>query len=241
MQESSGNPSALAGREATALPPKIAANLTFHGIGKPPTDVSDAERALWLSRPRFEAMIELAAATRDLSLVLTFDDGNESDVTFALPALVQRGLRACFFLPAGRLDQGGYLASDEVRTLVASGMTIGTHGMHHRPWRRLSDADLHEELVTARTILEDVSASVITEASCPFGAYNRRVLGRLRTLGYTRVYTSDGGTTRSDAWLQPRVSVRATDTPEGLFHSLCNQPLQSRLIRRSKGIVKRWV
>lgn len=241
MQKKCEETSALAGQSAAGAHRETAANLTFHGIGKPPPRVADSEHALWLSRPQFEAMLDFAATGQDLRLTLTFDDGNESDVTIALPALMRRGLTARFFLPAGRLDQSGYVTSADVRTLVTSGMTIGTHGMHHRPWRRLSDADLDEELIAARKRLEQVSASVITEASCPFGAYNRHVLKRLRSLGYTRVYTSDGGTARADAWLQPRLSIRTTDTPEVVYRSLCNQPLRSRLIRRSKGVVKRWI
>jgi hypothetical protein len=44
--------------------------------------------------------------------------------------------------------------------------------------------------------------------SLPFGAYDRRVLARLRQAGATRVYTSDGGGTRRDDWLQARTELR---------------------------------
>jgi hypothetical protein len=42
----------------------------------------------------------------------------------------------------------------------------------------------------------------------PFGAYDRRLLERLRTAGVAGVYSSDGGTAREGAWLQGRNSLR---------------------------------
>ena len=50
--------------------------------------------------------------------------------------------------------------------------------MLHRPWRELGDSALHEELVDAKRILEDVVGRPVTEAACPFGSYDRRVLRR---------------------------------------------------------------
>jgi peptidoglycan/xylan/chitin deacetylase (PgdA/CDA1 family) len=66
-------------------------------------------------------------------------------------------------------------------------MVIGTHGMRHQRWTDLDDKGLQEELVYARTRLEQISGRFITEAACPFGSYNRRVLTALREQGYNSV------------------------------------------------------
>ena len=87
---------------------------------------------------------------------ITFDDGNASDVVHALPALRERGLTATFFVVAGRLGIPGFLDEAGVRELAAAGMTIGCHGMRHRPWRTLDEPSLDEELVGARTMLEAI-------------------------------------------------------------------------------------
>jgi len=78
-----------------------------------------------------------------------FDDSNRSDVDIALPALLERGMRATFFVLAGRLDDPAHLDDSDLRRLVAAGMGIGSHGMRHRDWRRLDDAELDDELVTS--------------------------------------------------------------------------------------------
>jgi hypothetical protein len=52
----------------------------------------------------------------------------------------------------------------------------------------------------------------VQEAACPFGSYDRRVLGSLRNLGYERIFTSDEGPALAEALIQPRNTiVRAHD------------------------------
>ena len=88
-------------------------------------------------------------------------------------------------------------------------MTIGCHGMRHRAWRGLDDAALREELVDAKADARGASsARPVTQAACPFGSYDRRVLRALRGAGYRHVYTSDRGTAAPGDWLQARNSVR---------------------------------
>jgi peptidoglycan/xylan/chitin deacetylase (PgdA/CDA1 family) len=172
---------------------------------------------------------------------ITFDDGNASDLEHALPALVDRGLHATFFVVAGRLGMRGFLDAAGVRTLAGAGMAIGCHGMRHRPWRTLDDGALREELVDARRRLEEVVRRPVTHAGCPFGSYDRRVLGHLRRYGYERVYTSDRGSAPAEAWLQPRNSVGPGDDA-GVLDAIA--AVDGRAIpalrRRARLAVKRW-
>ena len=62
--------------------------------------------------------------------------------------------------------------------------------------------------VAAGDLLEDLAVRPVTVASIPFGSYDRHVLRRLREAGFTRVYSSDGGSARTDAWFQARTSLR---------------------------------
>jgi peptidoglycan/xylan/chitin deacetylase (PgdA/CDA1 family) len=213
-------------------------NLTFHGIGTPPHRLEPSEAKVWISRDRFAETLDAAAGRSDVRI--SFDDGNRSDVEIALPALVEKGMTATFFVLAGRLDAPGYVDPDDVRTLIRCGMTVGSHGMHHRDWRRLSDAELDEELGTARTRLADIAAAPVTAASVPFGSYDRRVLARLRRDGhFTRVYTSDGGVARAGAWLQPRTSL--TDEDASSVPRLdASRGRMRAAVPQVKRLVKRW-
>ena len=119
-------------------------------------------------------------------------------------------------------------------------MTVGTHGMDHRPWRRLSASDSDRELVQARATIADVVGRPVDEAAVPFGAYDRRLLAELRRLGYATVHTSDGSVAQSNAWLQPRLSVAATDTAETLGMRLLVPPSRFQLAQAAvKGRLKR--
>jgi peptidoglycan/xylan/chitin deacetylase (PgdA/CDA1 family) len=154
----------------------------------------------------------------------------------ALPELRHRGLAARFFVVADRLDSPGYLTGDEMRELSDAGMAIGSHGFHHSSWRRLGDGELGDDLERARSTLESVLARPVTEASCPFGEYDRRVLRQLRRLGHERVYTSDGGRARAGAWLQARNTVTAGWEPTAAGFASYER---ARLLRNAKRVVKR--
>jgi peptidoglycan/xylan/chitin deacetylase (PgdA/CDA1 family) len=180
-----------------------------------------------------------SAVGRD-DLRITFDDGNASDVEHALPALRERGLRATFFVVAGRLGKPGYLAASDVRALADAGMGIGSHGMRHVPWRGLDDAALRDELVDAKLLLEEVVERPVAEAACPFGSYDRRVLGMLRRSGYVAVYTSDRGASHPGDWIQPRNTVHHSDTGSVLAEIYRAKPRSRSAVQHAKRIVKRW-
>lgn len=189
-------------------------NLTFHGIGEPPGTLDADEVPYWAGEEAFTHILDLAARRPDVRL--SFDDGNDSDVEIALPALRARGLRATFFVLVGRLDERGSLSREGVRELARAGMTIGSHGLHHRSWPDLDAHALDEELCGSRAILGEVLGRAPTDASCPFGRYDRSVLSAVRRAGYARAFTSDGGRARPGMRLQPRTSVRRSDGPGDL-------------------------
>jgi peptidoglycan/xylan/chitin deacetylase (PgdA/CDA1 family) len=208
-------------------------NLCFHGIGAPERELEADEDQFWVEPERFEALLDAAGELEDVRL--TFDDGNRSDVAVALPALMERGLTASFFVVAGRLEEPGSLSGDDVGALAGAGMTIGTHGLRHRPWRSLDESGYREELDEARTILASTAGAPIDEAACPFGAYDRRTLRALRKRGYTRVYTVDRRPAAPQDWLQARYVIRRDDTPETL-RAFGNDSL----LLAAKTAAKRW-
>ena len=216
-----------------------AINLTFHGVGERERDAEPGEARTWLDLESFSAVLDSAVGRPRVHI--SFDDGNASDVIHGLPALLSRGLRATFFVVAGRLDTPGFLDDGGVRTLAEAGMTIGCHGMRHRRWRGLGDEALREELVDARKILESVVRRPVTEAACPFGSYDRRVLGFLRRSGYRHVYTSDRGTSHPHAWLQPRNSVQRGEGAAVVDEILSSEGSAPRaLVRQLRLSAKRW-
>jgi peptidoglycan/xylan/chitin deacetylase (PgdA/CDA1 family) len=215
-------------------------NLCFHGIGTPGRELEPDEDLFWIAEEQFNEFLDVIS--RFQAVRITFDDGNASDAAIALPALRTRNLVATFFVIYGRLGQDGSLSPGDVRSLVNEGMSVGSHGFLHRPWRSASDAELHEELVDAANGIASVTGEPVVQAACPFGSYDRRVLSALKRANYQRVYTVDDDCARRDAWLQARYTVRATDSPAALERRLLapRGDALSATIRSGKSFVKRW-
>jgi peptidoglycan/xylan/chitin deacetylase (PgdA/CDA1 family) len=215
-------------------------NLCFHGIGTPGRELEPDEENFWVEPAQFKEILDVIV--RYPAVRITFDDGNMSDVELALPELRRRNLTAVFFVVSGRLGQPGSLAAADLRNLLQSGMTIGSHGMMHRPWRTASAQELHEELTGAQEAIAQASGQPVSQVACPFGSYDRRVLNAIRHRGFSRVYTVDGGPARSDAWLQSRYTVRAYDMPRDIERR-AQSPRGKTLahaVQVSKSLVKRW-
>lgn len=217
-------------------------NINIHGIGpRPARHLDDGEAAVWISVEQFEGLLDVAVERPEV--VLTFDDGNLSDLEIGLPRLVERGLRARFFVCAGLLGEPDRLDASGVRELLAAGMVVGSHGWAHRDWRRLDwgpggTTEVADEMVRARRDLAVLTGSEVTEVAVPFGSYDRHVLHALRRTGATRVYTSDGGRARPGAWLQARNSIHADDGPDWPRQVVTARPGPAR---RARGLAARTV
>ena len=197
-------------------------NLCFHGIGTIDSERETGESRYWVTEDTFLRILD--EVTEHPHVRLSFDDGNRSDVVTALPALRERALRASFFALAGRLHDAASLSPSDLRELRTAGMTIGSHGWTHVPWRGLGDDDALRELIDARSILAEASAGAVQDAALPLGRYDRGLLGRLEQAGYRTVYTSDRFPAHSDSWLQARYSVTAGDTVDSIRRVMTGRP-----------------
>jgi peptidoglycan/xylan/chitin deacetylase (PgdA/CDA1 family) len=205
--------------------------------------LDEGEGQIWISVEQFEGLLDAAIGRPEVTV--TFDDGNLSDLEIGLPLLLERGLRARFYIPAGLLGEPGRLDASGVRELHRAGMVIGSHGWAHRDWRRLDwgpggVSEVEDELVRARQHLEDLTGSEVSEVAVPFGSYDRHVVRALRRTRVSRVYTSDGGWARAGAWLQARTSIRADDGPDWPQKVMVDRPGLGRRARgRVAGVAKR--
>jgi peptidoglycan/xylan/chitin deacetylase (PgdA/CDA1 family) len=211
--------------------------LIFHGVGDPPRPLGSGEEKVWISLASLRSVLDEAAQRPDVRL--SFDDCNRSDHDLVLPELLARDLRATFFVVAGRIDQPGFLTSAELRELVDAGMSVQSHGMHHRVWRGLDQASLHEELVIARGMIAELTGQPVEDVAIPFCLYDRRVLRQLRAAGYRHAHTCDGGPANPAAWLQPRTQISGGEDARKL-REITGPKLAERLERTLKTTVKRW-
>jgi peptidoglycan/xylan/chitin deacetylase (PgdA/CDA1 family) len=214
-------------------------HVLFHGIGAPGPGTAAADEAYFVSRDLLLAVLdELRDEPR---AEVSFDDGFDSDLSVALPALLEREMSARFFPLAGRLGQPGRVDAGALRALIRAGMTVGSHGMWHRSWRAMSGGARQEELVEARQILSAAAGAEIDTVACPFGAYDRSALTALRGQRYRTVFTSDRRRARAGAWLQPRYTVRRGDTVQTVRDQVLAAPSAALRVRGVlAGGLKAW-
>jgi peptidoglycan/xylan/chitin deacetylase (PgdA/CDA1 family) len=215
-------------------------NLTFHGVGSCERPMEPGEERVWVTLERFPVLVDAIAELKGggVTLGITVDDGNQSDLRVAAPAFAAAGITGTFFVCAGRLGMKGFLDASGVRALQSMGMRIGSHGHSHVSWRGLSSDKARQEFAEARARLEEIVGTRVEEAACPFGEYDRRSLSRLREAGFKVVYTSDGGGADSAAWLQARTSIAKDDDAASLARIVRDASRRS-VVREVKTLLKR--
>lgn len=211
--------------------------LNFHGIGTPQRALDPGEAPYWVSIDQFTSMLDAVVQHPNRSNIgLTFDDGNKSDRTIALPLLQERGLTADFFVLTGRLGKEGSLDPMDVRALRDTGMGIGSHGIDHLDWSQLDPEALSVDLSKSKARLEDICGMPVTMAGIPFGLYNARVLRALRATGYEIAYSSDRGPMRPGDFPRPRTSVRGDWSSAEMTAALSGRMSVLKRLRRMVGM-----
>lgn len=218
--------------------------LNFHGLGIPHAGVEPDEAPYWVSVDRFKSILDKVAlrAEQGQKLKITFDDGNRSDLEIGVPELRARGLTGHFFVLTGRCEDPLYLSESEIRDMAASEMEIGLHGKDHVDWRKLDASGLSVETKEARDTVARITGQAINTVGIPFGGYNRTVVSHLKGLGFTEIYTSDGGHTSDQRRLRHRSSITA-HMSEGDIEAILDGevPMMTRLKRDAKSWLKEYV
>jgi peptidoglycan/xylan/chitin deacetylase (PgdA/CDA1 family) len=151
-------------------------------------------------------------ASEPKSLVITFDDGHESDLIVAAPELARRNLHASFFIVWSYLGRPGYLSRDQVLALRADGFEIGSHGLTHTRLTQISRAEASNELLESKRRLEGLLQEPIAALALPCGHYNDAVLEAAWAAGYRRVMTSDFRIANRENRVMPRMGPMASTT-----------------------------
>lgn len=121
-------------------------------------------------------------------VLLTFDDGTESQWTSALPVLRRHGFRATFFIMTVTLDRPNFLSRDQVRALAAAGHTIAGHTWDHHAVSDYGPADWRRQITQPTRELAGLTGRPIRFFAYPFGLWSRAAFPRLRAAGYRAAF-----------------------------------------------------
>ena len=156
-------------------------------------------------------------------IVISFDNGYESQYRFALPVLRAMGWLGVENLQLSGLpvSQGG-LSQHQVRGLVAAGWELDTQGWNHADLIRLSPSDLHFQVAVARARIRSLYG-VHAEWFCyPSGHYDARVIAAVKDAGFRGSTTVIKGwaAPHEDPYTLPRLEVLAGTSPAALVEEI---------------------
>lgn len=124
--------------------------------------------------------------------LVTFDDGELSQMEIAAPLLLDFGIKATYFITPGLIGTARkFLGWEQLRQLLAAGHSVQSHGWSHKFLTGCDDHDLKHELRMSRQTLEDRLGDKVEDISIPGGRWDARVLRACADAGYRRVYVSE--------------------------------------------------
>jgi peptidoglycan/xylan/chitin deacetylase (PgdA/CDA1 family) len=153
-------------------------------------------------------------------IVLSFDNGYQSQYTQALPVLRRFGWVGDESIQLTGLppSQGG-LSQTQIRGLLTAGWELDTQGFSHADLITLDSQQLRYQVAGARAVVRARYHVPVNWFCYPSGHYNQTVIAAVKAAGYT------GSTTVVPGWAHPqddpyrlhRLRVLGGTTPEQLL------------------------
>ena len=160
---------------------------------------------------------QLVTSSASRCVALTFDDGHasSSDAAHLIGAV---GGCADFFVNSSTVGTPHMVSWQELRSMSATGMSIQSHGHTHRYLDSLPPAEVHDELLRSKKMIEDKVGAPVTLFAPPGGRMRADLPNVAATLGYAAVCSSKVGVWKLDERAReiPRFAVLATTTDDRL-------------------------
>ena len=131
-------------------------------------------------------------------IVISFDNGYQSQYTQALPVLRRLGWVGVENIQLSGLppSQGGF-GKGQIQGLVAAGWELDTQGISHADLITLSAQQLHYQVAVARQLIQRRYHVPVNWFCYPSGHYNATVVAAVAAAGYR------GSTTVIPGWAHP--------------------------------------
>ena len=147
------------------------------------------------------------------SVVITFDDGYAETHTLAWPLLRKHGFPATVFVTPEEVGLPGFATWEQVIDMSRDAVTIGSHTMHHSYLPDVREAQLSEEVVRSKAVIEERIGRRVDYLSYPVGGYTPQAQAAAREAGYRAAVTTNRGVSRAvDRFALRRVKMTDRDT-----------------------------
>jgi peptidoglycan/xylan/chitin deacetylase (PgdA/CDA1 family) len=126
-------------------------------------------------------------------IAITFDDGNYSDYTIALPILRKFGFVATFFVTVNWIGKKNFLQWSHLKKICEVNMSVQSHSLTHPILSDLQSIKLYKEVSESKKIIENRINSIVNFFSIPGGFFSKELLSILKQVNYKGMCTSVPG------------------------------------------------
>lgn len=152
-------------------------------------------------------------------IALTFDDGHKDFLDFVYPILKERNIKSTLFWPTKMPDnilktstgmECEILSIEDVKNIFSSGLVeLGSHGVTHREFTKISDIDLEDEIEVSREDIKNITSFYPESVAYPRGKFSQKVIEVARSSGFKYGLTvKEGGVDKNtDLFRIPRISI----------------------------------
>ncbi|MEO8296906.1 MAG: polysaccharide deacetylase family protein [Burkholderiales bacterium] len=139
--------------------------------------------------PRSVASLLAQPGERKAAVGITFDDGHSSN--YAAAAMLRDvGGSADFFINPSTVGTANFLSWGQLREMAGWGMSIQSHGMHHRFLDDLAPAEVEAELADSKRVIEAELGRPVTLYAPAGGRQAPGMDALTRRLGYRQICSS---------------------------------------------------
>jgi peptidoglycan/xylan/chitin deacetylase (PgdA/CDA1 family) len=151
-------------------------------------------------------------------VVVSFDDGLQSQYVGARPMLERLGWPGVLDLAISHLDTAGDMTAAEVKELIVEGWELDSHTFSHLDVTTLDRNQLDHEVGDSRTYLQHRFGVPVDFFCYPAGDYDDTAIAAVKAAGYLGATTTEEGlaTPEEDPGLLSRIRVEPGDGAEGL-------------------------
>ena len=167
------------------------------------------------------------------TLAITFDDGYADNFEGAFIPLLERGLKATWFITTSCIgghaqwdrpddEQNRMLSKTQLLEMSNQGMEIGSHSHTHPDLSRLPPEEQRHELSRSKEVLEELLGKRVDGFAYPYGRYDQSTLEALKSSGYRWACSTKSGWYRSqeNPFLIRRITIFSGDTAATLKRKL---------------------
>ena len=187
----------------------------------------------WLAKRGYttvsmDELVACRAGEMDLPerpIIITFDDGYQGSVDYAVPVLQQHGFSAIIYLVTDCVGGSSHWLQQEIglefpmmdwataRALERAGFACGAHTRSHPRLTDISDDACRLELVESRATLTRELGHPIYHLAYPYGRHNPRVTQLATEAGYRTACTVRQGLSGREPLMElRRIEVRGIET-----------------------------